>query len=253
MLGTGPFKSKSDNITFVQIEDAYRWLKTVEEVIETTSLLDMVGALSSPSDNIKSTSDWSVSECPVFMKSEGTRTILEKYKNKHFDLIIVDFACDSFLGFVHFFGNPPFIIATPYNNAFNVLDSVGLFDNPSYVPTPFSPFLPKMTFAERALNLYYKLYSIVIWSTINTPLEDALAKEIFGGSTPPVREILNNASLLLLGINPVLTAAKPLPPALIPVGGFHIDQVKPIPQVRNYKIKTSIINYGNIIKKFDSS
>lgn len=48
---------------------------------------------------------------------------------------------------------------------------------------------------------------------------------------PPVRELEKRAKLALTGANPIIDNAGPLLPNVIPIGGVHIRESKPLPTV----------------------
>lgn len=62
---------------------------------------------------------------------------------------------------------------------------------------------------------------------------DKLASKYFGHGIPTTSEIEQKMLLALVNTNPAMDYAAPLPENVIPVGGLHIKDPKPLPKVRS--------------------
>lgn len=60
---------------------------------------------------------------------------------------------------------------------------------------------------------------------------DKLAVPYFGAGIPSVSELERRMSLVLVNTNPAMDYLAPLPENIIPVGGLHIEDPKPLPKV----------------------
>lgn len=56
-------------------------------------------------------------------------------------------------------------------------------------------------------------------------------KQYLGNDVPSVQELVGNTSLLFVNTHYSLSGAKPHSPALIEVGGIHIQEPKPLKPV----------------------
>lgn len=63
------------------------------------------------------------------------------------------------------------------------------------------------------------------------PVQDQIAKDIFGADYPPVSELERLTQIALVSTHPSIIYAEPLPPNVIPVGGLQIKDPKPLPKV----------------------
>lgn len=60
---------------------------------------------------------------------------------------------------------------------------------------------------------------------------DTILKQYFGDDVPSVDELVANTSLLFVNTHYSLSGSKPQSPALIEVGGIHIQEPKPLKPV----------------------
>lgn len=68
------------------------------------------------------------------------------------------------------------------------------------------------------------------------PRLDAAIAKYFGQNTPTVQELQQRSLIALLNTNAAIDYAEPLPENVIPIGGLHIKDEKPLPPVRNASI-----------------
>lgn len=54
----------------------------------------------------------------------------------------------------------------------------------------------------------------------------------FGSDLPPISQLEKRASLALVNSNPILDHLGPMLDNVIPVGGMHIKDPKPLPEVK---------------------
>jgi glucuronosyltransferase len=153
--------------------------------------------------------------------------------NERFDLVITElFNTDCFLGLIHIL-RTPFIyfsssVLMPWAN-----DRFGNPDNPSYIPNVFQPHSDEMDFWERLLNAVSTIADKWIVYPLLVDLPGRLtAEKYLGIQIPPLADIAKRGSLILVNSHFSLTRARPLVPAVVEVGGIHIDKpAKKLPQV----------------------
>ena len=177
--------------------------------------------------------------------------------NERFDLVITElFITDCLLGLIHIL-RTPFIyfsssVLMPWAN-----DRFGNPDNPSYIPKVFQPYSDKMDFLERLLNAVSTIVDkwIVYPLLIDLPRRHTGEKHL-GIEIPPLADIAKRGNLILVNSHFSLTKARPLVPAVVEVGGIHIDKpAKKLPQVvqRNWCIHTYIFHYSSHSLRYCSS
>jgi glucuronosyltransferase len=153
--------------------------------------------------------------------------------NERFDLVITElFNTDCFLGLIHIL-RVPFIylsstVLMPWAN-----DRFGNPDNPSYIPNLFQPHNDKMNFLERLLNAVGTIVDkLIVYPLLVDRSGRYTAEKHLGIQLPPLEDIAKRGSLILVNSHFSLTKARPLVPAVVEVGGIHIDKsAKKLPQV----------------------
>lgn len=178
--------------------------------------------------------------------------VLALHRSKPYDLIVTEFfSTDCLLGVSHVM-KVPFVglsscALMPWH-----YDRVGLPDYPSYIPSEFSTFSERMSFWERFENWFVirsvnLLYRIVEWN------DNRLLTAKFGKDIPSVREIARNTSLILVNQHYTLSGARPLVPAVVEIGGVHIQNQKPLPTDVQKILDDSpegviVISWGSVLR-----
>lgn len=111
-------------------------------------------------------------------------------------------------------------------------ERMGLPDNPSYIPNYLVSFPPDMTLWQRTYNtvvlLYAKFWQLWVFGAQTRSLvEDALGEPL-----PPLHDVVANTSLMFINSYHVLDQSRPFPPNVVEVGGIHIRERQPLPQVK---------------------
>lgn len=89
-----------------------------------------------------------------------------------------------------------------------------------------------MSFWRRLVNFYEVWKQMYKWVNIHIPIEDAIAKKYLGEDLPHIDDITRNMSIYLVNKHPALSYARPEPPNVIFIHGFHITKVPPaLPKV----------------------
>jgi glucuronosyltransferase len=157
--------------------------------------------------------------------------------DEKFDLIITEiFGPDCFLGLSHRFNAPIISMITsvmlPWAN-----DRIGNSDHPAYIPNYFLPYTQHMTFGERFINtVTTEVLKLGHYYFSELPM-DKLSRQYFGSDVPPIAELKKKTSLILVNSHFSLHVPRPTVPALIEVGGIHIQEKGNLPEV-SYFYKT---------------
>lgn len=151
--------------------------------------------------------------------------------NQTFDLLIAEyFHTDCLLGFAYRFNVPVVgITSSTMLSPFNA--RLANPNNPSYVPTSFLDHSDRMSFFERVENTVFNLYQELVWDFLAEKPGDLLARQFFGKDMPPLRDIVNNASLVLVNSHFSNNFPRPQVPGVIEVGGMHVGKPKHPPAV----------------------
>lgn len=75
-------------------------------------------------------------------------------------------------------------------------------------------------------RLFFRLFRYNLAARV-----DAIAAKHFGPNLPSVTEMEQRTVLALVNTNPAMDFTRPLPENVIPVGGVHIRDPKPLPRV----------------------
>ncbi|EAT48259.1 AAEL000687-PA [Aedes aegypti] len=195
---------------------------------------------------------WGFETCSSALNSPAMDQVLALHRSKPYDLIVTEFfSTDCLLGVSHVM-KVPFVglsscALMPWH-----YDRVGLPDYPSYIPSEFSTFSERMSFWERFENWFVirsvnLLYRIVEWN------DNRLLTAKFGKDIPSVREIARNTSLILVNQHYTLSGARPLVPAVVEIGGVHIQNQKPLPTDVQKILDDSpegviVISWGSVLR-----
>lgn len=110
-------------------------------------------------------------------------------------------------------------------------DLVANPENLAFVPNNFLQYTERMNFWNRFYNVVHNIYSKLCFNYY-TSSQSLLVKNYFGDDAPDIRELENNLALILTNSYFSLNGVKPKTPALIEVGGLHVqDDDSEIPLV----------------------
>ncbi|XP_073985134.1 UDP-glycosyltransferase UGT5-like [Rhodnius prolixus] len=152
--------------------------------------------------------------------------------SEKYDVIITEmFNSHVMFGLFHKIGAPVIGFSScnllPWTN-----DALGNPNNPSYNPVIVSDLSMYMTLKERLLNMFYLIFSKIIYSYLFVPETQVLAEKYFG-KLPDLTNVAENTNLILVNTHFSLFGAKPQVPGVIEVGGIHILPKKPLPKELN--------------------
>lgn len=74
------------------------------------------------------------------------------------------------------------------------------------------------------------------WEYVLCKNLDKLLEGKFGPGLPSVAELEKRTDIALVSTHPIFDYTRPLPENVIPVGGLHIRDAKPVPKVNHERI-----------------
>ncbi|CAH2076950.1 unnamed protein product, partial [Iphiclides podalirius] len=175
---------------------------------------------------------------------------------KDYDLILVEnFSSDCMLGLLHVLGNTAPKVALSSSNLMPwAADRVGAADNPAYVPIISTGFTARMNFLERLENSFLCAFYKFWFHRAVQVKERAMIQKRFGRSIPDLRVLGSNYSLTLVNTFHALNGNRPSVPALVEVGGMHLDHARRVlPSYIERFLNESehgvvLLSFGSLIK-----
>nr|QBQ34572.1 UDP-glycosyltransferase UGT378A1 [Diaphorina citri] len=148
-----------------------------------------------------------------------------------YDLVITEsfFAMESSVALGHRF-NAPNIVICSFGIAMNSLNFFGSPNLPSFMADFRTKYTNEMTFFQRFYNFYVFFVTRIMEYVYYYPKHQALVDTYFGKDYPSLYTMLSNVSLSFMYTNLAMSAAVPLVPNLIPVGGIHLNKPGKLPQ-----------------------
>lgn len=167
--------------------------------------------------------------CDILLSDENVVKLMQS--NQKFDLIIGElFNSECSLGFIHRFKAPIVAISTTsmiiwHNRRF------GNPDNPAYVPHSLLWYGDKMNFIQRVVSVLSTVYTKLKYDSFLDTNKKLLEKHL-NSSISNFDELIKNISLILVNTHWSMEFSRPLVPAVVQIGGVHIQKAKKLPQVR---------------------
>lgn len=155
------------------------------------------------------------------LKNSKVQHLLNSKKN--FDIVVLEyFFNDVLAGFGHCFGAPVVVISsTGVSRVSNFL--VGNEAPSAYIPNIFGHYTQQMDFWQRLKNFFEnKIFDAVREFEVEKKQEKLFRK--FISTKVTLSEVItNNVSLILANSHAAVSNPVPLVPAIIEIGGFHIN------------------------------
>lgn len=185
------------------------------------------------------------------MESESITKFIQSDSNS-FDLVIVEsFQQEYTVALGHKF-NAPVIYLAPATVWVSMSKWLHVPSTFSYVPDCCIGVTDNMSFVERLKNTITGIIQMYIENYFYIPKIKAVMNKYFNykgwESRPPLEQMLSNVSLTLMNAHSAFGVCRPYLPGIIEVGGMHIREPKPLPQVRlmcddNKTFGHSFVNY----------
>ncbi|KAJ3650296.1 hypothetical protein Zmor_021993 [Zophobas morio] len=151
------------------------------------------------------------------------------HSNENFDLIIIDwFYNEATLIFGHIY-KAPVIYISSFGNMALLSDFTGNVLPYSYVPGAGIFITDEMSFKERVLMTLFNLAINTLFIPRRKTAHYELLKRYFD-NPPTIPELQENVALVLSNSHFSFETVRPYTPNIIPVGGFHVDEPKNLPE-----------------------
>lgn len=170
--------------------------------------------------------EWGKEACINAYNSSGLQDILRR--KEQYDIILMEhFNTDCMMGVAWHLQAPVIALSscalTPWH-----YDRMGNPHIPSYISSLFQSTAEKMTFSERFWN-FLDVHSLnYAYSKITEPYTNDMLKKQFGNEIPSINEMNKKTSLMFVNQHYSLSGSKPLSPAVIELGGIHIEKPRPL-------------------------
>ncbi|KAL0860417.1 hypothetical protein ABMA27_009811 [Loxostege sticticalis] len=149
-------------------------------------------------------------------------------KSQKFDLLIVEAAMLSAVGFTHVF-KVPVIQFSSFGAIIHNLGTMGMPMHPIIFSTSVRQRVHNLSKWEK-LSEFYNFIRLSRYWAICEEESDQMLKKVFGPDIPKQSELRNNVDLLFLNVNPIWENNRPSPPNVIYTGGVHQNPVQDLPQ-----------------------
>lgn len=222
-LGVDKYKNPPKNIRHLFIPNIYETVYPEFDFSEMTDIGPYTTVLTLPL--------WEHMTEEALLNSTELKDYLNILKNEKFDLVVADFGMSAFLLGIAQFSNVPVMGITAFGIPQKVYDILGSPISYSINPNYFTSHDENMSLLQRLDNfILYKLGDISNY--ILAKNEADTAKKLFGDQTD-MGEIFNRLNVILVNANHATDPKIPLVPGLIPIGGLHIQEPKPLPKVKD--------------------
>lgn len=174
------------------------------------------------------------------LKSEQFQQFLKS--DRKFDLVITEYfmsRLQAALG--HTFSAPVVYLSAPFQPPW-LSNDIGDPYNPAYVPNFLGSSASKMRFFERLLNTMELTGMMVGYELAYHKKSQQFVHKYYPPSTPPLRELIKNISLVLVNTHFSYFGALPHVPGVVEIGGIQISQVQTLPQVISTEIRVHYIS-----------
>lgn len=221
-------------------------------IFEVPSILDRIPKLGKMMKQVLQLQPFAVASGKICEKLVNFSPLINVLRDDYDAVILENFTSDCMLGLLYAYGITAPVISILSGTPMPwTVERVGATDNPSYVPTITAPLSSRMSLTDRLENTLVNV-ALKKWfyNEIQTK-ERAIIEKKFG-RIPDLVDLGKNVSLVLTNSYYTLTGVKPLVPALVEVGGLHLDfQKQHIPKV-TYHTRFLFVVTTYLIKLFQA-
>lgn len=151
-------------------------------------------------------------------------------RNQTFDLLLVEYLYPAMYAFKDLYNCPMIGITslglTPFGN-----EMIGNPKNPAMEPDFTMDVSVSQTFKERLMSTVLDLAGRVLPRLSLMKKMDKLVAQYIGQDIRPMREIVQDFSLVIVNSNLAIRNSRPTVPNLIDISGIHIRKPKQLPKV----------------------
>ncbi|CAH2108579.1 unnamed protein product [Euphydryas editha] len=223
-------------------------------VFETPNIMNKIPRLGRMMTQVLQFRPFAVASLSICEKLVNFSPLSNALKGDYDAVILENFTSDCMLGLLYAYGVTAPVISILSGTPMPwTAERIGANDNPSYVPIITAPLSSRMSLMDRLENT---LVNVVLkkwfYDEIQTKEREIIEKKF--GKIPDLVELGKNVSLLLTNSYHTLTGVKPLVPALVEVGGLHLDfQKQHIPKfIENFLNESNdgviLFSFGSHIK-----
>lgn len=170
---------------------------------------------------------WGEEACINTFQSDALEQVLSG--STRYDLIVMEqFNTDCLMGIAHVLQVPVVALSScpllPWH-----YERIGNPIIPSYIPALFLGQGENIDFFHRVVNWFiYHGYNF-LYDLLSHKVATDLVRQRFGDHMPDTKELSMNTSIFFVNQHYSLSGAKPLSPAVIELGGIHIqNQIEPL-------------------------
>ncbi|XP_018319519.1 UDP-glucuronosyltransferase 2B17 [Agrilus planipennis] len=145
-------------------------------------------------------------------------------KDEKFDLVLVEMGASTIFSLLGNRLKCPVVGVRSVALKLHNHDVIGNPTNPAYISIGHYENI-KNRFWKKVDNFIFGFLYRIYFYLHTVPATNELAKKYFPNSSQTVLEAEKNLSLILLNTDPILNGVRPLVPAVVEIGGIHLDQV----------------------------
>ncbi|XP_044750041.1 UDP-glycosyltransferase UGT5-like [Coccinella septempunctata] len=211
-----PFQvDPKENLTRIELKSIYKYKEKMP-----------LGAMkeSNPLSMIKQSIEFMTRVNELFWEEPEIQKIIEE--KPKFDVVIpLAFLSDAMLGLGPHLGAPTIL--------FNCVGTFGLLN--SYLANPTMVYSTNPMFGISTETFWGRLgtVSVNMLASILNHLADRFNQGLLDKhlpNSPPIHELKKNISIMLTNSHVSIEPARPYVPNMIQIGGFHVQETKPLPQ-----------------------
>ncbi|MCP9258839.1 UDP-glucoronosyl and UDP-glucosyl transferase family protein [Dirofilaria immitis] len=194
---------------------------------------------------IRRISDALVMNCEFQLQQER---IMEELKVANFDLAIFEFN-QCFAGMIELFHIPAHVMVSPTALFEYVTESIGVPNNPSYIPNLFTQYTDHMTYLQRAKNFVITLILNKLLNDITIRFQK-LFRRLYGDKFVDLKEKLAQATYVFTNSDPLFDISRPTIHKMMELGGLGLPKPQPLNKnwitVINQRKATVLVSFGTI-------
>ncbi|KAK0073832.1 hypothetical protein PV326_013027, partial [Microctonus aethiopoides] len=157
-----------------------------------------------------------------FTQPQIQRLIRNPPMDPPYDVVITEIlTAHCFMGFGYHLKVPVIGVSPSFLPPW-IIDILANPSNLAFVSLIGHDYNKNMNFWNRIKNVVHAAYSKVYFN-YQTKVQTDLIKQNFGSDAPTVRELEQDLALILVNSHSSITGVKPITPALVEVGGLHIQ------------------------------
>lgn len=166
--------------------------------------------------------------CTEILKSDFIKELIQSNK-KQLDLIVAEEYYTQCYNLLAEKLDVPLIVLIPATGGIGNDLMIGNPGNPAVVPVITTPYTTRMGFFQRIVNTYQFLSYYLGYFTVNNYMNE-VAKKYFNSRLPSLQSLQRRVALTFYN-NHFSFIPRAAVPNAIDIGGIHIQEAKPLPEV----------------------